>query len=175
MKKQTLCGFLLLLFFGCNNQPEQKQQRELTYFDITGYFETEVARLSKANPSISKTVAVNGGLEEKQLRIADWKKELSSFSNADINRASWKGAFTLSRQQNTQTYTSDQEKIPVKKVQVSFEKERLKSLLIVIRNSNSLYRSEDTLTYYPDSLYRVQKTQKIKLLNEKNYVITGTF
>jgi len=43
----------------------------------------------------------------------------------------------------------------------------------VISNKNILYSSGDTLVYYPDSLYEIRKHQKIKLLAQKTYQITG--
>lgn len=170
-----VCGFLLLLSLGCINDTEVAQQRELTYFDIKGYFEGEVSRLNKVKPTISKSVEVNDSLERKQLKIADWQKELSIFSDADINRASWKGLFTVSKQQGSERYVSDNEKVPVKEIQITFDQKHLKSLLIIVKNSNSLYTSQDSLFYYPDSLYRVKKIQHIKLLKEKQYEISGRF
>jgi len=175
MRRKTVCGFLLLLSLGCINDTEVAQQRELTYFDIKGYFEGEVSRLSKIKPSIHKSVEVNDSLERKQLRITDWRKELSIFSDADINRASWKGLFSVNKQQGSETYVSDDDKIPVKEIKITFDQKHLKSLLIIIKNSNSLYTSQDSLFYYPDSLYRVKKVQHIKLLKEKHYEIKGRF
>lgn len=175
MRKQTLCGFLLLLTFGCSNQSKEKQQRELTYFDIKGYFESEIARLDKLKPSITKSVEVNDSLESKAIRISDWKKELSVFTEADINRASWKGLFKLQKLKGSDTYTSDDDKVPVKKVRISFNDQGLSEILIVLNNSNSLYSAQDSLFYYPDSLYRIKKTQDIKLLSSKRYEIQGLF
>ena len=175
MRKKTLCGFLLLLSLGCTDQSAQQQQRELTYFDIKGYFETEVNRLNKLKPSITKSVEINDSLERKAVRILDWKKELSIFSEADINRASWKGLFKLEKHDGTDIYTSDDEKVPVKKLALRFEGKRIKQILIVLNTDNSLYDSKDSLSYYPDSLYRIKKTQHIKLLSSKHYEIQGLF
>ena len=175
MRKKTLCGFLLLLSLGCTDQSAEQQQRELTYFDIKGYFKAEVNRLNKLKPSITKSVEINDSLERKAVRILDWKKELSIFSEADINRASWKGLFKLEKHDGTHIYTSDDEKVPVKKLALRFEGKRIKQILIVLNTDNSLYDSKDSLSYYPDSLYRIKKTQHIKLLSSKHYEIQGLF
>ncbi|WP_449435582.1 hypothetical protein [Pedobacter steynii] len=98
MRKPILLFLSFLLFISCNNSADKKQKTNLNYFDIKGYFEKEVARLTLKNPLITKTVSVNGATESKRIKITDWKKELTLFSDADINRASWKGLFELKNQ-----------------------------------------------------------------------------
>lgn len=161
--------------FGCNNETLQEQKNEITYFDVKGYFNAEVSRLTKANPEITKTVLVDDSLEIKKIRIHDWKKELAAFSDADMNRNSWKGLFTLSKHNDAEIYHSENEKVPVKTVSITFKNNKVYGFKIVVKNTNALYQSVDTLTYYPDSLYQVKKIQNIRLLAKKNYQITGKF
>ncbi|WP_231427366.1 hypothetical protein [Pedobacter sp. Leaf250] len=131
--------------------------------------------MQKLNPIINKTVTVNGELEKKEIKINDWKKELAIFSNADINRKSWRGSFAFKEKNGVDIYTSDNKKIPVKKVSITWNGEKAKRIEIIIANKNILFQSNDTLNYYPDSLYDIKKEQKIRLLNEKKYSITGKF
>lgn len=170
-----LCGFLLLLCYSCGDSTVAGQKNAHTYFDLKGYIEQESNRLNRSNPMIHKTVMVNDSSESKEVRIQDWKKELSAFSDADMNRAAWKGLFQVKKTGEQEVYTSDHKKVPVKEVLVSRRNGQLYGLQILIRNSNTLYTSTDTLSYYPDSLYEVKKTQNIRLLSEKNYRITGKF
>ncbi|SHG21545.1 hypothetical protein [Pedobacter caeni] len=170
-----ICGLLLLLCYGCGDSTVASQKNAHTYFDLKGFFEKERARLSQSNPLILKTVMVNDSSESKQLRIADWKKELSAFSDADMNRAAWKGLFQIRKTTSGVAYTTDSKKVPVKEVLVMERNGKLYGLQILIRNSTTLYTSSDTLSYYPDSLYEVKKSQNIRLLSEKNYRITGKF
>lgn len=174
--RNTLLLFSILLFFiSCNDSADKKQKNDLTYFDVKGYFDKEAARLNKANPLINKVVNVNGAEESKRTKIADWNKELTLFSDADINRASWKGLFQLKKSEDQELYTSDNEKVPVKELLVFHKNNKVHGFKILIKNTNTLYTSVDTLTYYPDSLYQIKKMQNIKLLSEKSYTITGTF
>lgn len=170
-----LCGILLLLCSGCGDPMAAGQKNAHTYFDLKGYIEQESNRLGRSNPTVHKTVMVNDSSESKELKIKDWKKELSAFSDADMNRAAWKGLFQVKKTGEQETYTSDQKKVPVKQVTLTRRNGQLYGLQILIRNSNALYTSADTLSYYPDSLYEVKKTQNIRLLSEKNYRITGKF
>src|SRR5690606_13797737 len=104
MRKKMLTSGILLVFLGCN--PAQKnQENALNYFDLKGYFEKETQRLSKSNPMVTKTVVVNGNAETKKTRIADWSKEFSIFSDADINRSAWKGLFLTKASNDEDVYT----------------------------------------------------------------------
>lgn len=175
MKNTILLFFVLFLFIRCNDSANKKEKNDLTYFDVKGYFENEVLRLSKTNPFINKTVNVNGAAESKRIKISDWKKELALFSDADMNRVSWKGLFELKKSKDQELYTSDNEKVPVKELLVIYKKNEVFGLKVLIKNTNSLYTSVDTLTYYRDSLYQIKKVQNIKLLSKKSYTITGSF
>ena len=177
MNYKNLPIFILLFLFGCDSQPEQKQENELTYFDLKGYFEKEASRLSKTNPMLSKTVGVNESSETRKIRISDWEKELEIFKDADINKAAWKGMFTEIKQPGRQIYTSNDEKIPVKQLQLYYSEkgDKIKGLQIIIHTDNMLYSSCDTLSYYPDSLYQVNKSQDILLLSKKNYQVSAAF
>ena len=174
MKKKIWLSGILLVFYGCN--PAAKNQGDaLNYFDLKGYFEKEAARLTKNNPVFTKTVTVNDDAESKKIRIADWTKELSIFSDADINRNAWKGLFKTTNTGDQEIYTSDHEKVPVKEVRITKRNGEVYHIRILVKNTNILYNSADTLSYYPDSLYQVKKKQHIKLLAEKKYTITGKF
>lgn len=174
MRRKALLSGILLVFLGCN-PAEKNQKNALTYFDIKGYFEKEALRLSRMNPLLSKTVAVNELGETKKIRITDWAKELSAFSDADINRSAWRGLFNKKSTGQEEVYISDDKKVPVKELMITKRNGQVYGIRILIKYSNILYNSADTLSYFPDSLYQVKKKQQIKLLDEKNYSITGRF
>lgn len=172
MKKKIWLSGILLVFYGCN--PAAKNQRDtLNYFDLKGYFKKEAIRLTKIKPAFTKIVTVNDASESKMVRIADWTKELSVFSAADINRNAWKGLFNTTNTGDLEIYTSSDEKVPVKEVRITNRNGKVYQIRILIKNTNILYSSSDTLSYYPDSLYQIKKKQHIKLLAEKEYTVTG--
>ncbi len=145
------------------------------YFDIKGYFEKEAIRLNKLDLSTEKSVAIDGEKEQKLVKISDFNQELSAFIAADINKASWRGAFVVTKQNEIVRYTTENKKIPVSAVKIAYRNNKLKSIQLVVKTDNILYQSIDTLSYFPDSLYEIKKTQKIKLLKEKKYVVVGKF
>jgi 2-hydroxy-3-keto-5-methylthiopentenyl-1-phosphate phosphatase len=173
MIKRIYIILFALVLFSCNQRKEAEANTDFLYFDIKGYFAKEIFRLQKLKPIVNKTVSINGLTENKASRIADWQKELAIFVNADINKTSWKGSFKIGKENGADVYISDSKKIPIKKILVDQSALRVNKVEIIIDNKNILYQSQDTLTYYPDSLYTIKKQQKIRLLNEKKYLIVG--
>jgi len=170
---------LAFLLFGilasCGGSEQNQPNAAATYFDVKAYFSKEAKSLTEKNPVINKTVIVNGVQEHKSLKISDWNKELASFIDADINKRAWAGEFKEMKTGNGIVYTSNNEKVPVKKLEILRNRDRITGMTIIIRNSNYLYTSSDTLRYYPDSLYQIRKAQHITLMSPKSYLITGTF
>ena len=175
MKKQILFISLLSLFIACRQSGNEKRDVKKVYFDLQGFFSKEEARLKKAAPFVYKTVSVNDETEHKLLRIKDWHKELSIFTDADINKMAWIGLFKVQKLPGMEIYTSNNKKVPVKLLKIMFSKNNVTGIEAQINNSNLLYASADTLMYFPDSTYKIKKVQHIKLLPEKKYEITGKF
>ncbi|MEH3114736.1 hypothetical protein [Pedobacter terrae] len=173
MIKKLFIPVFALALSSCNQRKEAQANTHLAYFDIKGYFEKEISRLQRLNPIVNKTVKVNGDVESKDSKIADWTKELAIFVNADINKTSWKGSFNKQVKNGVDIYTSDHKKIPIKKVSIMWRGQNAGKIEIIVDNKNILYQSQDTLTYYPDSLYSIKKHQKIKLLKDKRYSVVG--
>lgn len=173
MRKLFFCCFVII-WSACTLK-EQEKVNTKTYFDVQGYFKAEASRLAKNNQTINKTIIVNDKSEERKVSIPNWEKEFDLFIQADINKASWRGSFTTTTTGNLKTYSSQSEKIPVKKLEVGYKDNKVSSVKVFVTNTNDLYTSTDSLSYYPDSLYEIKKVQRIKLMNEKKYQIIGKF
>jgi len=167
-------AFLLIILSSCS-QPTQNKAQAKAYFDLKGYFEKEADRLDKLGLKIDKSVSINGIEEHKLIKVEDFNKELNSFITLDINKASWRDAFKVKKENNLLMYTTDNEKIPVKKVEIQYQNNKVSSIYIVTEVDNILYHSTDTLSYRSNQFYEIKKTQKIKLLKEKKYTIIGKF
>jgi hypothetical protein len=168
MRLSTL--LLIFLLGACNTAPGNKVVSR-QYFDLKGYVSAAAQRLNQLNPQVDKTVTINQSAEHKKLKVTDWQKELSVITDADINKSAWQGLFRVSRKQNSISYISDNEKVPVKSLTVSYKDGKPVGIDILMETTNLLYTSRDILTFYPDSIYQVRKTQKIKLLNKKEYQV----
>lgn len=168
-------AFLILLSLVACNNPEYKATGKGEYFAVKTYFQQEAARLQRLNPEIKKTVVVNGKAETKKLKIKAWTKEFASFIDADINKRAWTGEFKKEETDSVEKYQSDNEKVPVKSLTIYKKDRQISGVVIVVKNENYLYTSTDTLSYFPGKNYEVKKSQQIKLMNKKEYRITGIF
>lgn len=176
MKQSILLySVLLLLFCGCDPMAGNQQKDALQYFDLKGYVRREAIRLQKSKILINKTVSIDASAETRSLRIADWQKELAALTDADINKASWKGLFSVKKEKDEVIYQSTSEKVPIKRISIKYKHQVPSRIVVLIENSNMLYSSADTLTYCPDSLYDLRKEQKIRLFSPKRYRISLKF
>jgi hypothetical protein len=165
--------FLIFIFCISCNLEEKEKIKVKTYFDVETFFKNEAKRMTDQNRSFQKTVVVNGKSEQKIVSIKNWLKEFEAFIAADINKASWRGAFKISSTANTKCYSSTSDKIPVKKLEVVKKDGKVVSIKIYVEQINALYTSQDSLSYFPDSLYRIKKSQQIKLMEKKKYEVIG--
>ncbi|MBC7418861.1 MAG: hypothetical protein H7325_11995 [Pedobacter sp.] len=173
MAKKLTVLLLALAVFSCGREKKVSAVSKNAYFDLKGYFEKEIERYNSRKPTVEKTVAINGKANTKKLVIKDWPRELAIFIDADINKSAWRGEFKIEKSGNETHYSTANKKIPVKEVLISDKFGKVAKIEVIIANVNLLYKSNDTLTYYPDSLYQIVKQQKIRLMDVKRYKILG--
>ena len=163
---------ILLSSLSCTNN--RQVDKQYSYFDLEGFFNKEASKLQKSNPKVSKTVRKNTEIEKRILNIADWSEELSLFTSSDINKPAWRNSYQEHEKEGEITYFSTDPKLRTEKILIQRDKNgKIKHISIVNKVSNSLYSSRETLNYFPDSLYQIFKEQKVRLLGQNNYSITG--
>jgi len=147
----------------------------LKYFDINGYFGRESARLTKQNKPVLKTVKHNGVAESKRLYITNWNTELSLFKASDINKPAWGNSYVVRADSNILIYQANDPKLKTREVMIKLDKGKLKWIVIFNDTQNKLYSDAEKLTYFPDSLYLIEKRQTVRLLGTNRYQIKGLF
>ena len=146
------------------------------YFDIKGYFDKNIAQLKKQQHTITKIVVHNGTAESKTVEISNWDTELALFTESDINKPAWKGSYTKLDSAGTVTYTANSTDLRTRRIVIcKTEDGHVNQLSIYNEINNALYKTSETLNYYPDSGYTIEKYQKVKLLGANTYKITGKF
>jgi len=167
--------FLIFLISACT-PGQQNTGQQSTYFDLEGYFIKEAARLQQENPLILKTVGKNDLKEEKRLHIKSWENELGLFLSSGINKSAWKDSYIEQQDSQSIRYTALDSSLRTKKVIVQKDTAgTVKHIYIFNKTSNSLYSSAETLDYYPDSLYMINKRQQVLLIGSNSFEITGRF
>jgi hypothetical protein len=169
-------AFLLLVFLAACGTKEDSKNVPGKYFDIRAYFEQEAIRLQKQNPTIEKTVSQNSQLEKRLVNIKDWKSELELFSESDINKPAWKNSYLIRKNRSSVEYISTDNNLKTRKIEIYYsEKGAVNQIAIFNKTSNLLYTSHEKLTYYPDSLYTINKEQNVQIIGKNEFTISARF
>ena len=145
------------------------------FFDIKGFFSANSVRLTKLNPLISKTVSHNDSSQTKKVHIENWNNELSLFTESDINKPAWRESYSVQTSDDFLIYKAKDPKLKTRDIIIKRNGNKVKWILIFNHTKNPLYESEEKLSYYPDSLYIIQKLQRVRLMSLQKYVIKGVF
>jgi hypothetical protein len=168
-----ICNVLLASFISACKPDIKETGDTLQYFDLTGYFKADSARLTRLNPLVLKTVKHNGVAESKKIHINNWGRELSLFSESDINKPAWQDSYTIQNTNNAIIYTANDPELKTREITINKDHGKIKWILILNHTKNILYETSEKLTYFPDSIYRMQKIQQVRLLGKNTYDIKG--
>jgi hypothetical protein len=168
-----ISGVILLGFLPACKPEIKATVSSLSYFDIKGYFSAEASRLNGENKRILKTVVHNSTTESKEVKITDWARELDLFIGSDINRPAWKDSYKVISSGDILFYKAKYPELKMREMVIKKEKLKVRWVLIFNRTKNVLYQTSEKLSYFPDSLYLIEKTQKIRLMGSNDYMIKG--
>ena len=155
-------------------KPEEKAVTN--YLDINGFFESEVQRLTKNNKSVEKTVMRNKISETQTRNSVNWKNELSLFIESDINKPAWRDSYKIIEDSSEVIYTALDSNLRTRIIHIKKDvRNGLRYISIINRTKNNLYQSSEKLTYVPDSIYKIDKSQHVVLLGSNRYQIKGVF
>ncbi|PWK77935.1 hypothetical protein LX99_02820 [Mucilaginibacter oryzae] len=168
-------GFLLLVTFVFSCRPDNRQSgAKLVYFDLKAFFRADSARLASVNPAVIKTVTHNGVTEAKTVHIGNWSQELNLFIQSDINRPAWKNSYLVSAGDSAIIYSARTPELKTRRIIIKKIGEKVQWILIYNHTKNLLYETNEKLSYFPDSLYRIEKSQHVKLMGRNDYKVQGT-
>lgn len=164
--------FLVFLLSGCFSKAKE-EPRAIFYFDLKGYFTRLADKLNQQNPQIYKTVSKNNSAESKSIKIPNWKEEFALFINADINKAAWKDSYSKDSTASKIVYTTKDPDLKTQKILINLKDGKPTRFYIETKVSNLLYQTSEKLAFFPDSLYEIEKSQKVIFLGNNNYEIIG--
>lgn len=164
------------LFLSCTSGPQDRKVTRETYFDIPAYFQGEIARLTQEKPVVNKTVVKDSLSEAKEIQVADWENELSSFASIDLNKPAYAGILKKDSTANKVRITSSDPKIDITAVEIEYGDSGEPVAFHIQRNiQNSLYETHETLYYARNKKYSLEKHQSVLILGDKYYHIKGLF
>lgn len=147
---------------------------DTSYFSIESYFTDEAARLQAQSPQVRKMVVKSGESEERVVSIRSWANELDLFILSDINMDAWKGKYKVDSAGSQVTYRAIDPELRTQQIAIQRGNDgAIRHIHISNASENMLYKSIETLDYYPDSLYIIEKQQDIRWWSDNTYKIIG--
>ena len=166
---------VILLLSGCLSAEKENTFNQIYYFDLKTYFTKTATELNKKKPLVNKTVSKNELSENKKIKINDWKIELALFIDADINKKAWKESYSKDSSATKIIYTAKEADLKTQKIEIDLKNGLPVKFKIITKMDNLLYHSTEELEFYPDSVYSINKHQKVTIVSQNNYLIKGFF
>lgn len=171
----------ICFFSSCESAKGDKK-----FFDIPGYFESEIDSIKSNFTKVEKTYVYNGDTNRKELKVVDidWEKELAFFLECDINKPAY---YPNMKEQSstphafndsiTKTeYETESKKLNIQFVEVVSKNEKVLSILIRMSKSNLISNTSLEAFYEKDKKYSIQGVQQINNLGDKNtFFVEGKF
>lgn len=157
-------------------RPQVKEAKgNLAYFDIKGFFTADALRLNQKHIAVTKTVMHNGELQTKKINITNWLNEFDLFINSDINKPAWSDSYTIQNANGLMVYKAKTPDLKTRSVVIKKTGDKITWIIIYNHTTNMLYENVEKLTYFPDSVYQISKSQKVRFLGKNLYSIKGIF
>ena len=150
-----------------------------TFFDLKGFFKEEVAYLAQQPIQVQKTIRQNGKEESKKVAITDWERELSFFSESDINKPSWRDQYSIDSVRTGNKlllhYKSKDENLSTQVLDIEIVGDTVQSIVVIKNINNQVYTTQQYLTYLPKKHYKINQTQEIVFFSEDDYSIEASY
>ena len=175
----SVCLILVILLTSCGEENINSEHKQ--YYDIAYFFKQESVALQKNKMKIVKQIIKDGAKDLKTFDNINWQKELKPFADCDINKPAWINSYltdtiTLKNGGITITYTAKEEKLPVRRIKISFTNENLiEDIVIRKERHNFYYRSDDWFVYRAMKGFEIKGSQKVHFLDETIYEISAIF
>ncbi|MCH2022921.1 MAG: hypothetical protein MK207_10630 [Saprospiraceae bacterium] len=173
--------FFILILQGCDIPSiDQTKISNKDFFDLKLFFNNEAEYLKSKNIRIKKIIKHNNTIEENIQQIDDWENELKIFSDCDINKPSCKNRYTVDSTLSnsgfmTLHYEANDEKMQTKVIDIQISENNVHSIMIINKETNNIFESQQYLTYIPGKRYTIDKIQSVTLFEKENYSIDVQF
>jgi hypothetical protein len=178
--QKIVFAFLVFSAFSCATGEEGKKMEKLPYFNLSGFFNVEIAKIDSV--TVIKTSRVNG--QEKTVELVysaeDWKEEFLAFYRADINSPSLARAYSTDTKYEYLIHKLlPGEKGKVKDIKIKYARNYPSSITFHSQEENLFYSTstigEFHLNLATDRLdhYSIETTQKVWFLDPTNLKVSG--
>lgn len=172
MKIITTIGIILtaISFYSCQTPIVADQKGE--EYDIALFFQNEISKLKKENPTINKTVSNGKSTGTKQVKISDWNKELAHFTELNLNKIRAHGLEKIINGDTT-IFTSSNDSKERTIIKLVYNAEAPQEITVYKELNNLLFNNQEQLYYKTNNVYEIIKRQRVKGMGENLYHIKG--
>lgn len=165
-------GAFALLLLQCNRNEGEIVEK---HFSTSDYFNQQTEKLIHKPVILIKTAFLNekSGIDtinSENWGKKEWQKEFSVFKSADINKPALLGQYDIETiEENgvvTEIYSARSQKARTRKLTVEMSDGIVTQLEMTIKDENFIYKSDQLLMYFPDSLYIIKSKQDVLLDSE---------
>jgi hypothetical protein len=168
---------LIILFTSCQNQENQNATKN--YYDLAGFINIQIKKLTDNQPLIAKSVLIEGKSENLNNNKIDWQKELELFLQADLNKQAYQNSYNEVKTDSSVVYQlKADEKLPVKSLEIYFDKSHSPHFIKAeLSTKNYLYESHKSLkmSLLDNQLqnYQIKGYQELFIGDKKDFEISG--
>ncbi|MEM6700373.1 MAG: hypothetical protein AAF599_18355, partial [Bacteroidota bacterium] len=148
------------------------------YFDLQKFFEQQINTTRAQNFDYLKKITINDAIEENQFDTLNINEELNIFIKNNINRPSLIGRYEVDSILNNQqqltalNYRTLDEKLPVKTLDIQFDKQQqVAKIEVKTANESRLIDVQSTAIYQPNKGYKINNHQEIMLFGAQDMEI----
>jgi hypothetical protein len=181
LKLNKISIFFVVFFIGClGNDQTESTPTSLTFFDLKGFFQTEIKQLKNVR-NISKITEVNGQKETLKLDSIDFEIDLKIFSDADINKPSWQDKYSVDSLINEDgqisklTYGAQSQKLKIRNLEIDYVDGKVSQISIIKSSSSAISEVSEKLIYKPNSGYNIEREQDITLSGKNQFRVEVKF
>lgn len=170
--KKSLIPLLVIIFLSvapsCTQPLDNKPNATDKFFDISGFFQSEIDRLNQLQPDIEKTFVVNQITETTQPKSLNYQLELSPFIESDINKKAWEDKYEIASSPLTLSYKAKDEQLKIKEITIQKDQAYQPTHIQIVKISKSpLSYNKTILKYHLNHEIEIVSTQKNILSEEK--------
>lgn len=160
----SLLAFCLCLT-ACTTDVPSGDSNTPVFFDVRGYFNQEVMRLSDQKVKVTKTITLNGKTETQELDDLNFSSDLRIFREADINKPAWVEKYeakseTLSGSHQITTYEALDSNLVTRQLVVEEDLGEVTRITIQRKTGTVLSNGNHRLEYVPATGYSMTTQQE---------------
>lgn len=179
MKKIVLALTAFVFFASCGGKTDASKAVDKTpFFDVKGFFSSEIKRLTEGRTKIEKTVTIGGKSETRTIEKADFEKELALFIASDINKPAWRDKYRIEKTvgRSLESFLAKDDDLKTKRLDIyRFPPNGVTQIKILNSDKSSVTESQQSLNYDIGTGYSIETFQQFLGSDSSKIKIDVTF